>query len=81
MNTAVLQAMSSRLPLLDRVGHHSVICGPETFTPDGFPLWGETAEVGRAPNFNNKICVCLISVKRESILRLTEFDTNPEKIL
>ena len=38
--------MSSRLPLLDRVGHHSVICGPETFTPDGFPLWGETAEVG-----------------------------------
>ena len=34
-----------RLPMLDNVGHKTVICGPESFTPDSMPLFGETPEV------------------------------------
>ena len=34
-----------RLPMLDSVGHKTVICGPESFTPDSMPLFGETPEV------------------------------------
>ena len=40
-----LEALSRRLPMLDTVGHKTVICGPESFTPDGAPLFGETPEV------------------------------------
>ena len=40
-----LEAFSRRIPRLEDVGHRSVICGPESFTPDGMPLWGETREV------------------------------------
>ena len=40
-----LEAFSRRIPKLEDVGHRSVICGPESFTPDGAPLWGETREV------------------------------------
>ena len=36
-----------RLPMLDNVGHKTVICGPESFTPDSMPLFGETPEVER----------------------------------
>ena len=36
---------SRRLPMLDSVGHKTVICGPESFTPDSMPLFGETPEV------------------------------------
>ena len=32
--------------MLDHVGHKTIICGPESFTPDGFPLFGQTPEVG-----------------------------------
>ena len=32
--------------MLDSVGHKTVICGPESFTPDSMPLFGETPEVG-----------------------------------
>ena len=31
--------------MLDSVGHKTVICGPESFTPDSMPLFGETPEV------------------------------------
>ena len=31
--------------MLDNVGHKTVICGPESFTPDSMPLFGETPEV------------------------------------
>ena len=41
-----LEAFSRRIPRLEAVGHRSTICGPESFTPDGMPLWGETREVG-----------------------------------
>ena len=40
-----LEAFHRRLPMLDEVGHRSIICGPESFTPDGNPLFGETVEV------------------------------------
>ena len=40
-----LEAFSRRIPRLEDVGHRSIICGPESFTPDGMPLWGETREV------------------------------------
>ena len=40
-----LEAFQARLPMLEDVGHRSVICGPESFTPDGYPLFGEVAEV------------------------------------
>jgi len=40
-----LEALSRRLPILDQIGHRSIICGPESFTPDGRPLFGETPEV------------------------------------
>ena len=40
-----LEAFSRRLPMLEAVGHRSIICGPESFTPDGAPLFGETREV------------------------------------
>ena len=33
--------------MLDNVGHKTVICGPESFTPDSMPLFGETPEVER----------------------------------
>jgi len=40
-----LEAIHKRLPMLDNVGHKTVICGPESFTPDSMPLFGETPEV------------------------------------
>jgi len=40
-----LEAIHRRLPMLDSVGHKTVICGPESFTPDSMPLFGETPEV------------------------------------
>ena len=40
-----------RLPMLDSVGHKTVICGPESFTPDSMPLFGETPEVSNMPLF------------------------------
>ena len=40
-----LEALSRRIPILDHIGHRSIICGPESFTPDGRPLFGETQEV------------------------------------
>ena len=40
-----LEAFHKMLPMLDDVGHRSIICGPESFTPDGIPLFGETVEV------------------------------------
>ena len=40
-----LEAFQARLPMLEDVGHRTAICGPESFTPDGYPLFGEVAEV------------------------------------
>ena len=37
--------------MLDSVGHKTVICGPESFTPDSMPLFGETPEVSNMPLF------------------------------
>lgn len=36
-----------RLPLLDSIGIAKFVNGPESFTPDGSPLVGETAEIRR----------------------------------
>ncbi len=33
------------MPKLAEVGQRTVICGPETFTPDGMPLFGTVPEV------------------------------------
>jgi 4-methylaminobutanoate oxidase (formaldehyde-forming) len=42
---APLKEGLARLPLLDTVGIEKFVNGPESFTPDGNPLVGETAEL------------------------------------
>ncbi len=39
------KASQNTFPLLKSAGNRGVICGPETFTPDGKALFGETDEV------------------------------------
>ena len=40
-----LEAQINTFPELGQVGARSIICGPESFTPDSRPLFGETPEV------------------------------------
>jgi 4-methylaminobutanoate oxidase (formaldehyde-forming) len=43
--TEFLELASARLPILDTVGIRTFFTGPESFTPDGRELMGETPEV------------------------------------
>lgn len=40
------------MPKASHVGYKSIICGPETFTPDFAPIFGRTPEV----NYSNDTC-------------------------
>ncbi len=42
----LLEAAFKRLPILASLGLQTTFTGPESFTPDGWPLLGESAEVG-----------------------------------
>lgn len=42
---SLVEAQIKNFPELGNVGTRSQICGPESFTPDGKPLFGETPEV------------------------------------
>ena len=40
-----IEIAMERVPILKNVGIHKFFCGPESFTPDGGPLLGETPEL------------------------------------
>jgi 4-methylaminobutanoate oxidase (formaldehyde-forming) len=40
-----IEISMGRIPILKNTGIHKLFCGPESFTPDGGPLLGETPEV------------------------------------
>ncbi|MFN2235558.1 MAG: FAD-dependent oxidoreductase, partial [Anaerolineales bacterium] len=40
-----IEIAMGRVPILKNTGIHKLFCGPESFTPDGGPLLGETPEV------------------------------------
>ncbi len=41
----MVERMMRNMPALKEAGIRSLICGPESFTPDGKPILGETPEV------------------------------------
>ncbi|GAG77658.1 unnamed protein product, partial [marine sediment metagenome] len=40
-----IELATERIPILQNVGIHKFFCGPESFTPDGGPLLGESPEL------------------------------------
>jgi glycine/D-amino acid oxidase-like deaminating enzyme len=49
------------MPKLANVGHRTVICGPETFTPDGMPLFGKPSEVNNTYNQHRFVLILHIA--------------------